>query len=164
MLTFSRVLELKVLILELTFGPIAIDGLATAARALGEITALAHETGNDSVHDASLVPKSCVPSEFKSKSTSSGALQFSAQVHGVKHRGSHADSALHLKRHEEIQSGEFHRERGPTFGVSAKGTKVLCRDRNNITAEFDHDAPRGLPIQCDVHEHFRPRVSSVGAR
>jgi len=45
------VLELEVLILEL----VAVDGLSSSAVVVGEVTALAHEVGDDPVEGAALV-------------------------------------------------------------------------------------------------------------
>lgn len=52
--TGARVLQLKVFIRELG----AIDGFATGAVVVGEVTTLAHELGNDTVEAAALVSKS----------------------------------------------------------------------------------------------------------
>jgi len=52
------VLELEVLILEL----VAVDGLASSSVVVGEVTALAHEVGDDPVEDAALVAESLLSS------------------------------------------------------------------------------------------------------
>jgi len=51
--TRASVLQLEVLVLELA----AVDGLATSAIVVGEVTTLAHEVGDDTVEDAALVAK-----------------------------------------------------------------------------------------------------------
>jgi len=50
----AGVLELEVLVLEL----VAIDGLASSAVVVGEVSALAHEVGDDAVEGRALVPES----------------------------------------------------------------------------------------------------------
>ena len=52
------VLELEVLILEL----VAVDGLASSSVVVGEVTALAHEVGDDPVEDTALVAESLLSS------------------------------------------------------------------------------------------------------
>jgi len=51
---WAGVLELEVLVLEL----VAIDGLASSAVVVGEVSALAHEVGDDAVEGRALVPES----------------------------------------------------------------------------------------------------------
>jgi len=50
----AGVLELEVLVLEL----VAVDGLASSAVVVGEVSALAHEVGDDAVEGRALVPES----------------------------------------------------------------------------------------------------------
>eukprot|EP00304_Pavlova_gyrans_P012262 CAMPEP_0206056596 /NCGR_PEP_ID=MMETSP1466-20131121/42559_1 /ASSEMBLY_ACC=CAM_ASM_001126 /TAXON_ID=44452 /ORGANISM="Pavlova gyrans, Strain CCMP608" /LENGTH=341 /DNA_ID=CAMNT_0053431833 /DNA_START=89 /DNA_END=1112 /DNA_ORIENTATION=+ len=57
----ARVLELKVLVLEL----LAVDGFSPRAITLGEVTPLAHEARDDSVEDGVLVPKPLLTSAEK---------------------------------------------------------------------------------------------------
>jgi len=52
--TGASVLELEVLVLEL----VAVDGLASSAVVVGEVSALAHEVGDDAVEGRALVPES----------------------------------------------------------------------------------------------------------
>ncbi len=56
--TWSGVLQLEVLILEL----VAIDGLATSAIVVGEVTSLAHELGDDAVESWALVAETTLSS------------------------------------------------------------------------------------------------------
>lgn len=56
--TRSGVLELEVFVSELA----TVDGLATSAIVVGEVTTLAHEVGDDTVEDGALVAKALLAS------------------------------------------------------------------------------------------------------